>query len=214
LPRLPDEGERVRFVKTLARRNTLLAKVRINEQTDVEKLVAYWGFDGRAKDLRPLIESLRRVPGGATLDVAHLLPPFARRRMYTYPVPTNDPRAGRRDGLWTALNFFNETPDDRFADPQVAINAISANYYPISGGAQLGDLMVLLTRTDQLIHCATYVADDVVFTKNGPAYLQPWMFQRLGDMVEYHSAFYPPNEPLRVRIFRAKELVPAASPSP
>ena len=209
LPRLPDVGERVRFLKMLARMNTLLATLRINENTDVEKLAGYWGFDGRAKDLRPLLESLRRVPGGANLDLVHLLPPFARRYMYNYPVPSNEPARGRRDGLWTSLNFFNEVPDDRFVDPKVAINAISANYYPIASGAQLGDLMVVLTHDDHVIQTATYVADDVVFTKNGSVSTQPWMLQRLGDLMEYYATFFAPNEPLKVRIFRAKELSPA-----
>jgi hypothetical protein len=208
LPRLPDDHERVRFVKTLSRKTTLLAKLRVNPDTDVDKLVAYWGFDGRSKDLRPLLESLRRVPGGAVLDLAHLLPPFARRRIYTYPVPSNDPLAGRRDCHWSSLNFFGEIPDDRFTDQEVAVQTIAANYYQISSGTRLGDLVLLMTRDEKVVHSAVYVADDVVFTKNGPMYTQPWMLQRVDDLLEYYSAFYPANERLRVRFYRQKELAP------
>ena len=42
------------------------------------------------------------------------MPPFARERLYTSPMPTK-PGDLKMDCHWTALNFFNETPDARLS---------------------------------------------------------------------------------------------------
>ncbi len=74
--RIRSLPERQRLIKTLSRQSALLMKLRIQPDTDVAALTAYWSRGGRAKDVGSLLESLRKVPGGATLDVAHLLPPL------------------------------------------------------------------------------------------------------------------------------------------
>jgi hypothetical protein len=47
-----------------------------------------------------------------------------------------------------------------------------------------------------------YVADDIVFTKNGSSQVMPWMLMDLADVI----AFYPSEPPLVVRSFRRKNL--------
>ena len=205
LPRLPDDRERLRFVKTVSRKTTLMGSLKVDADSDVDKLASYWGFDGRSKDIRPLLESLRRVPGGASLDLAHLLPPFARRRIYTYPLPSTDPVVNRRDCHWTSLNFFNEQPEDRFTDLPTVLKAIETDYFQIGGGARLGDLVLLVTRDERVVHSAVYVADDVVFTKNDAVFTQPWMLMRMPDLLDFYQAFQRVNEPLRIRFYREKD---------
>lgn len=58
---LPSEVERVHLLKTLSRQSTLLMKLLVGPETDVGALERYWGKVGRAKDLRPLLESLKRA---------------------------------------------------------------------------------------------------------------------------------------------------------
>jgi hypothetical protein len=204
LPRLPDHQERLRFIKTVARRNTLLANLRVTEDTDLERLVNYWGGQWRAKDIRPLLESVRRIPGGGTLDVAHLLPSFARRRLYTYPTPDIAAR-GAAGPHWTSLNFFSEQPDDRFNDDQIVTETIQKHYYVIAGGYRLGDLVVLMAPDGSAVHTAVYVADGVAFTRNGSRATNPWQLMRVRDLVEFFAARTSPEQPLRVEYMRQRE---------
>ncbi|MDD4871662.1 MAG: hypothetical protein PHR77_13980 [Kiritimatiellae bacterium] len=204
LQKLPNDEEKRRFIKMVSRKSTLLAKLRVSSVTDVDRLTAYWGTGGRAKDLGPLFDSLARVPGGCMIDFVHLLPPFARRRLYTYPMAQTNAPVSLQDCNWSTMNFFNSEPDDRFVDRDFIINKLQTDYYPISGPEHLGDLIFLTLPTGESIHSAVFIADNIVFTKNGKAISQPWIFMKLEDLMELYSAPYPPEEPLKVFCYRMK----------
>ncbi|HTI97879.1 MAG TPA: hypothetical protein VL527_03170 [Dongiaceae bacterium] len=191
--------ERHRLMKTLSRNASFLMKLQISTNTDVAKLVNYWAQDGRAKDIQPLLESLAEVPGGASLDIMHLLPPFARKRLNAYPVPPTDPNQPSPDCYWTALNFFNEPPDDRYYDDAIWRKELDTNY-TIVDKPTYGDLVFLVHPDGVPVHCAVYLADNVVFTKNGYSFRQPWILMKLDDML----ARYPATEPIKPVYFHAK----------
>jgi hypothetical protein len=114
LPLLPNRSERFKLMKTLARKSTLLVKLRVKTDSDLDTLVSYWGQGPRAKDLRPLLESISHRPRGITLDVVHLLPRFARARLYSYPQPSDHPDDGLHDCHWTCLTSpTKSTPTKR-----------------------------------------------------------------------------------------------------
>jgi hypothetical protein len=48
--------------------------------------------------------------------------------------------------------------------------------------------------------CPVFIADDVVFTKNGANLQQPWKLMKMEDLL----ARYPEDYPLRVAMFRLK----------
>ncbi|MFZ9682655.1 MAG: hypothetical protein ACO3DQ_05550 [Cephaloticoccus sp.] len=89
IPDLNSREEATRLLKTLARKSTLMLKLRVDAGTEVEALANYWGFPG-AKDIVPLLNSLKRRGPGTAVDIVHLLPRFARSRLYSYPAP-DDP---------------------------------------------------------------------------------------------------------------------------
>ena len=60
-----------------------------------------------------------------------------------------------------------------------------------------GDLIFLLCPDDSPLYAAVYIADDVVFTKNGGNYRQPWILMAWADLV----ARYPENYALRTVVF-------------
>ncbi|MFO1514612.1 MAG: hypothetical protein U1F83_17160, partial [Verrucomicrobiota bacterium] len=130
--RVPSIEERLLLLKALNRQPGVLARMRIRPTTDVDKLLGYWTQSPgvRAKDLRPLVDSLKRLPDGGTVSLVYFLPPFARERLYTFPMP---PRAGEpaMDCHWSSLNFFSDQPEDRFGDPSYAGAYLSKNYYPV-----------------------------------------------------------------------------------
>jgi hypothetical protein len=40
------------------------------------------------------------------------------------------------------------------------------------------------------IHSCVYLADDLVFTKNGRSPTQPWVVMKVDDVVTYYGMFY------------------------
>lgn len=198
LARIPDPAERQRLIKTLSRSSTLLMKLRVRPDSDVKALTAYWGRGWHVKDIEPLLESLTQVPGGITIDVAHLLPPFARKRLNSYPVPL-EPGQRAPDCYWSAWNFFRDPPDDRYFDDAIWRQELQQNCQQVEQPT-FGDL-IFLTRPDGIpIHCAVYIADDVVFTKNGANPRQPWKLMKMEDLL----ARYPEDYEVRLAAFRPK----------
>jgi hypothetical protein len=199
-PKLGSPDVKFHLLKLLEHEKTFLVRLKIDDSTDVDALVAYWGRGGRAKDVRPLIEAMANLPGSHTLPVTNLLPGFARRRTFTYPSQAEASSALRRDCHWTAMNFFTEEPDDRLANPDVRAKLLASDYYVIYSGFQLGDLVLFLSGPGEILHSAVYVADDVVFTQSGNQPSDPWVFSRIDDLKDY----YPSEKPITVSVFRHK----------
>lgn len=189
MPRIASASERLHLLKALSRQPAVLARLRVRPTTDVDKLLGYWtAAPGvRLKDVRPLLESLQRLPDGGTVSLMYLLPPFARERLYTFPLP---PKAGdpAMDCHWSSLNFFNEQPDDRFGNPGYAAGVLTKNYYPVQKPGAYGDVIVLVDEKNNGLHSAVYIADNIVFTKNGNSHQQPWMLMRLDNLLATYSA--------------------------
>jgi hypothetical protein len=198
---LPSLEERALLIKALSRDATFLARLKLNRDSDIEALVNYWGRGGRAKDVRPILESLASIAGGESINIAQLLPPFARVRLYTYPVPSEKASASEHDCHWTSLNFFAEEPEERFGEPAAVARTLEDDYYRVYGNLQLGDL-VFYSDAVSAVHSAVYLADDILFTKNGNTSSRPWMLVKLEDMQD----FYPALKPLEVRYYRRKDL--------
>lgn len=182
---MPDVEERLRLVKALTRQSVVLPRLRVRPDSDVDRLVAYWGHDGRLGELRALFDSLKRLPDGGTVSLAFLLPPFARERVLSYPPPTmNGPVM---DCHWSTMNFFNTEPDDRFNEPAYTTEILKMYYRIVPKAGQFGDIVFLFNEQGAAVHSAVYVADDIVFTKNGNNYMQAWLLMRFRDLL----AAYP-----------------------
>ena len=201
---LPDDHERRRFMKAVMRKETFLARLRVHAESDIESLASYWGVGGRRKDILPLLNGLRRIDGGCKLNIVYLLPHFARDRLYCHPQTTTD--STTQDCFWSALNFLQGQPIDKFHDLDYVRQVIKDEYYNIIEPTQLGDLVFLTVGTGSVIHAASYVADDIVFTKNGQNYTQPWILMHLPDMVATYSAAHPVTGPVKVLYYRKKSL--------
>lgn len=67
--------------------------------------------------------------------------------------------------------------------------------------------MVLFSKPDgTIIHSSVYLADDIVFTKNGATALYPWMLASISDLVNQYSFQVSPEEKLTVSYYRNKML--------
>ena len=198
---LPNEHEQTRFLKTISRTSTLLVKLKVDEKSNLDDLVNYWGVGHRKKDVRALLESMAAVPGGCKIDVAHLLPSFARQRIYTYPEPLD---AGNTNHHchWTSMNFLRREPDEKFGNEDYVRQALQSEFMPVADNPRLGDVVFFLDKDGSVIHSATFIADDVVFTKNGGAANRPWIYMQLEDL---RACYDRPGQALKMVVCRRKD---------
>src|SRR6185503_21046077 len=176
------------LVKALNREPTFLMRLMVNKDSDIDQLLRYWSKGGSSRQLKPMLESMAKVPGGAGINVHYLLPPFARQRLYAYALASTNSAKTRANCFWTAMNFFNEQPDERFLDPENVLRVLRTEYHVPEGGRAFGDVLCLMDAKEEPVHMCVYIADDVVFTKNGIDDRQPWVLMKICDMlVEYAS---------------------------
>ncbi len=186
---LCNNEEKKKFAHALSRTPTLLMKLHITPQTDVDALMRYWCRGRRGKAMTGFIEALGHVPNGTSVSISYFLSTFARMRLYTFPDITSNPMAHRKNCFYTALNFFNETPDYRFIDPELVVATLRKDYTVATNNFTLGDVLTLVDSANTIIHMCVYVADDVVYTKNGATPLAPWVLMKRTEMLKnYPSA--------------------------
>ncbi len=186
-----SDAARTTLLETLSRMSATMAWLVIEPGADVGPLVSYWSWRGSSRSLRPIFEAVARHPGGARLDLVNVLPPFARRRLNTFPYPDDPPR----DCYWSALNFFaTETPADTFVDGAGALAALERDYVRVPFEARrFGDVILFVQRGVGPVHAANHVADDLVFTKNGSHFRRPWTLMPLAEVQQ----LYPEADELR-----------------
>ena len=193
----PEETQEV--FRTMSRTRALIVDLALPEKADQAALLEYWSGGFPDADTLPFLKGALDRRSITSLDISRLLPPMARRRLYTYP--TLDQAIGGRfpDCHWTSLNFFNNTPIGYYLDTRLASGSLLSNYVPVDGPRRFGDVLVYVTG-DSVIHSCVFIADDIVYTKNGENILAPWVFQRLSDV----SAIYRATPDVQVRAFRLK----------
>jgi len=204
LKHLPDQKEREEFLQSLTSIPAVNASLRIRPETDIDKPLNYWCLSipqVHEKDIRPLMEANKRFPEGGVVNILYLLPPLARERLFTSPLPAEMAGTKPPDCHWTALNFFNANPDPRLSDNDYASRYIAENYYQTGMPSIPGDLVLLLNEQNRVIHSSVYLADDIVFTKNGINFAQPWVLMHEKDMVGHFSGV----SPVKLAYFRKKE---------
>lgn len=204
LSHLETTEERSYFLQDLTSQNAVMMRLLIRPDTDIDKPLNYWALSMPGvlmKDLRPLLDAQKRLSEGGSISILYLLPPLARQRLFTSPLPPTGTQK-LPDCHWTALNYFKETPDPRMSDNDYASHCIEENYYEIAKPGLAGDLILVLNQQNRVIHSSVYIADDVVFTKNGINYAQPWILMREKDMVGNFSQL----DPVKVAYFRRRGI--------
>ena len=204
LKHLHSPKERLEFLKTMSGVSGVLTRLMITPDSDLDKIANYWMLVSgvRAKDIKPLLEAEKSLPNGGNLSVIYLLPQLARENLFRTPLPSDGKSLNQPDCHWSALNFFSSSPDPRMLDNTFASRFIIENYYQVAEPSLPGDLVLLLNKANKVVHSSIYLADDIVFSKNGFNYAQPWVLMREKVMVGYFSAL----EPVKAVYFRRKNL--------
>jgi len=216
LGKVATDAEERRFLKALTRTRSLILRLRVTPESDIRELSEYWTAGFKHKDVLPILESILRTRGVDHLDVVHLLPPTPRKHLYTFP-PLSAGLSGKfPDCFWTSLNFFEFWPKDRFHDEAAAVAHIRQEYGPVEPPYGFGDLVLLSNpETGRTFHSFVYIADDIVYTKNGQNLLRPWILVKQEDLL----ARYRTGGELTIGGWRRKKGsgvpgIPTSAPAP
>lgn len=193
-----------RFImQKLTRVRTLLARLDLGPEDSIPDLLNYWstGLGLRRKELEPLMRAVVRTEGVVHLDILHLLPPLPRKLLYTFPDLTFAVEGRMPDCHWTSLNFFNMRPQSYLLDSRLATSLVKQDFDKVEPPYRYGDVLMFISPDERAVHSATYLAGDIVFSKNGANMLTPWLLMRLPDLEKLYDVA-PENT--RIVAFRHK----------
>jgi hypothetical protein len=187
LRRARSASEARRLFKLCSRTRAIIARLRLSTTTDCAALGDYWSNEERRKDVVPLLRSLTELGDGGTLDLIHLLPPLARKLVNSYP-PLELGMHGRMpDCHWSSLNFFNYEPQDCYLDSRLAASHVLESYQCVEPPYRYGDKLFFVDGPNGgSYHSCVYIADDLVFAKNGDNAANPWILTRLEDQKQVY----------------------------
>ncbi len=199
--RARSDAEAMRLFKVCSRSRALIARLKVTPQTDFAALARYWSAGGRRRDILPMLQSLAENPPPGGLDLIHLLPPLPRKLLNSYP-PLELAMHGRMpDCHWSSLNFFNYEPRGYFLDSGLAAKHVLENFDRIEAPYRYGDVLFFLNADDgSAYHSCVFIADDLVFTKNGENAARPWMLKSLNCLKQ----IYLSDTPGRIQGFRRR----------
>ncbi|MCB1091723.1 MAG: hypothetical protein KDL87_09340 [Verrucomicrobiae bacterium] len=198
------EAEARALVSVLTRTRTLMLKLVLDSNSKLTETKNYWSAGGQRKghSSTSLIQAMIDTQDGEKLDIVHLLPPLPRRLLYTYADLSSVVEGEMPDCHWSSLNFFNSHPEPFYLEARLAASAFTERLIPIKPPFKFGDTIVFLdNQKGNAFHSCVYLADDVVFTKNGRNLLSPWVLQTM----EHVRKTYLFENNGRIQGYRARE---------
>ncbi|MCB1231244.1 MAG: hypothetical protein KDN19_13300 [Verrucomicrobiae bacterium] len=181
---MSSEKEERDLLRATTRTRTLILRLRVNKDSDFQTLSDYWTAGFKYKDILPLLESVQRTEGVERIDIAHLLPPLPRKLLYTFPSVSLGLSGRYPDSFWTALNFFEFWPKEKFLNTVEVEKEVRTNFTRVAPPYRYGDILVMIDPgSGRVVHSCVYLADDIVYTKNGPGLLRPWILMRMPDLI-------------------------------
>ncbi len=183
---LYDDFEERSLLKALTRTRSLILSLRIKPGTDTALLKQYWSAGYKSKDVITIFDAVARIEGLETVDVTRLLPPTPRKYLYTFPSRSLGVDGTYPDSFWASLNFFNYFPDEQFDDIEKVMRYAKGNYDISTAPLTFGDLIIMKdAKSGRAIHSCVFIADDIVYSKNGRSILQPFMLVKLEDLYNW-----------------------------
>lgn len=180
-----SDSEARSIFKAFTRTRSLMVQLDLEEMTDLDPLLEYWtiGIGIRRKDIEPIMQSIMDTEGVERLGLTHILPALPRKLLYTYPGPELSRHGLLPDCHWTSLNFFNYEPHEYLLDARLATSAVLEKFSPTEPPYRYGDILFFLdSNTGDAFHSCVYLADDIVYTKNGRNPLSPWVLMKIKEV--------------------------------
>ncbi|MBK8090604.1 MAG: hypothetical protein IPK32_01040 [Verrucomicrobiaceae bacterium] len=207
-----SDTEAKTIFKACTRTRALMVRLHLDHSTDVPALLNYWSFGVgiRRKDIEPIITSIIENETLPDLGISQILPALARKLLYTYPGLDMAKNGLLPDCHWTCLNFYNFEPHQYLLDSGLATSQVLEQFTPVEAPYQFGDVLFFLdNNTGDAFHSCVFLADQLVYTKNGRNLLSPWVLMTLDDVKKVY--LYRGNG--RVQGFRRKDIAAAKASS-
>jgi len=186
LSHAPSDSEAHRWVRALTRVRCVLAYLKVDGTDDLTALKRYWSTNFHRKDSLPMLEAVADMPGGGKLDLTHLFPPLPRRLVYSYITPDIERTGQTPNCHWTSLNFFNYTRQNIFLDLKLASSQVLEDYERVPEANTFGDVLFFVDDQGSAYHSCVFIADNLVYTKNGENVMMPWILTRLEDVKQIY----------------------------
>lgn len=200
LNRYPSAQMQSTLFRVLSREATVVARVRVLPEDDVDALARYWGGRARQDEVLTRLKTMQTTEACCDVPVSSLLPPFARDRLYRYS-QQGDPAFASCH--YSSMNFLNTQADDRFTNLDEVNKALARDYVEVTDNHfRLGDIILFVTSGGGAIHSCNYVADQIVFTRNGGEMIQPWILTTLDALLDFYSW----QEPVHLKVMRRRDL--------
>jgi hypothetical protein len=198
------ETEGRQILKAMTRTRSMIVKTSLQSHKEVEVCMKYWttGLNLRRKDVVPMLHSVVNAQGVENLDILHIMPALPRKLLYTYPDPSMGAQGIFPDCHWTSLNFFNYNPEPALLDSRLATSKVLESFTKVEPPYRFGDVLFFLdSNRGDAFHSCVYIADDIVYTKNGGNLLSPWILSKLDNVKAAY--FYEGNG--RIQGYRNKK---------
>ncbi len=194
------------IMQKLTRVRTLMPRLELAPTDNLTGLIGYWttGLGLRRREIEPLLNAIVRTQGVSHLDLLHLLPPLSRKLLFTYPDASHAKEGKLPDCHWTSLNFFKFDPEPSLLDTRLATSTVREEFKRVDGPYRYGDILMFIRSDGSAVHSANYLADDLLFSKNGSNMLAPWLLMRLEDLNKLYGVS---TGGTRVEGFRHKKAV-------
>jgi len=202
-----DSETRLIF-KACTRTRSLMVRLMLDKDTKISELLTYWSFGVgiRRKDIEPIIQSIIESETLKDLGLNHILPALPRKLLYTYPGLDMAKEGLLPDCHWTSLNFYNFDPHQYLLDSRLATSKVLENFTAVEEPYQFGDVLFFLdNETGDAFHSCIYLADTLVYTKNGRNILSPWVLMTIQDLRKIY--LFRGNG--RIQAFRRKDILEA-----
>ena len=188
--------------KFCSRTLAIMAQLELTDETDVESVLDYWTLHSRPrrKSIEPIMRSVVELKGIKHLPISHILPPLARKLVYTYPDASFNQLNALPFCHWTALNFFNYEPDHALMDDRLATSAVLENFSKTDPPYDYGDIIFFADAEGLAFHSCVYLAAGMVYTKNGENKFAPWIIMTLENL----KKIYITNPNQRIQGHRRK----------
>ena len=180
-----SDSEARYIFKSFTRTRSLMVQLELGEMTDLAPLLNYWtiGVGIRRKDIEPIMQSIMDLHGVDALGLTHILPALPRKLLYTYPGEELSRHGMLPDCHWTSLNFYNYEPHEYLLNSQLATSSVLEKFNPVQAPYRYGDILFFVdNERGDAFHSCVYLADDIVYTKNGRNPLSPWVLMKISEV--------------------------------
>jgi len=185
--------------RALTRVRSLIVELKLPLRVERSLFLDYWSAGMEDPSQLAFLRSMLRRRADQKIDITHLFPNLARQRVFTFPELEWGLKGKFPDCHWTSLNFAAAVPDNDYLDTAKAASRLVGSYQTVEAPYRFGDVLCFLDDGEGL-HTCVYVADDIVFTKNGDSVLAPWVLMQLQDV----ESIYRRSPSTRIQGYRLK----------